>query len=38
MENASLEVARQVEGFDAILMGHDHRVWDEKVTDPREPP
>ena len=34
MENASLEVARQVEGFDAILMGHDHRVWDEKVTDP----
>lgn len=34
MENASLEVARRVTGFDAILMGHDHRVWNERVTAP----
>ena len=27
MENASVEVARRVPGFDAVLMGHDHRVW-----------
>lgn len=34
MENASLEVARRVAGFDAILMGHDHRIWDLTVTGP----
>ncbi len=34
MENASIEVGRQVAGFDAIFMGHDHRVWDLTVRDP----
>lgn len=34
MENASLEVASRVPGFDAILMGHDHRVWDKRVKGP----
>lgn len=34
MENASIEVARRVPGFDAILMGHDHRVWDERISGP----
>lgn len=34
MENASIEVARRVPGFDAILMGHDHRVWNERVQGP----
>lgn len=33
-ENASLEVGQQVAGFDAIFMGHDHRVWDLTVQDP----
>lgn len=27
MENASVEVARRVPGIDAVMMGHDHRVW-----------
>lgn len=26
-ENASMLVARQVTGFDAIFTGHDHKVW-----------
>lgn len=30
-ENASLEVAQRVPGFDVVLMGHDHRV-DKKWT------
>lgn len=34
MENASLEVARRVDGFDAILMGHDHQRWLETVASP----
>lgn len=34
MENASLEVARRVDGFDAILMGHDHQRWLEPVISP----
>lgn len=34
MENASREVARRVPGFDAILMGHDHRIWNEQVGGP----
>lgn len=35
MENASIEVALRVPGFDAIFMGHDHRVWDLHVDDPQ---
>ncbi|MCM1028295.1 MAG: 5'-nucleotidase C-terminal domain-containing protein [Pseudoflavonifractor sp.] len=35
LENASIEVGRRVPGFDAIFMGHDHRVWDLTVTDPK---
>lgn len=33
-ENASLLVAQQVEGFDLIMIGHDHRLYNEKVTTP----
>ena len=31
-ENASLEVAKNVPGFDIVLMGHDHQCFCEKVT------
>ena len=31
-ENASLEVATRVPGFDIVLMGHDHRRADMKVV------
>lgn len=31
-ENASLTTAKQVPGFDAILMGHDHKVFENTVT------
>ncbi len=31
-ENASLEVAQRVPGFDIVLMGHDHRRADMKVV------
>ena len=31
-ENASVIVAEQVPGFDIIFVGHDHRSWNEKVT------
>ena len=31
-ENASLEVARNVPGFDVVLMGHDHRRENMKVV------
>ena len=31
-ENASADVAKQVPGFDVILMGHDHRLSCEKVV------
>lgn len=33
-ENESLEVARRVEGFDAVLMGHDHREYCDTVAGP----
>ncbi|MDE7025039.1 MAG: bifunctional metallophosphatase/5'-nucleotidase [Paramuribaculum sp.] len=33
-ENASVSVAQQVKGFDAILMGHDHRVSNQMITTP----
>lgn len=33
-ENESLEVARRVEGFDAVLMGHDHREYCGTVMSP----
>lgn len=33
-ENASITVAQQVPGFDAILMGHDHRVHSSVVKAP----
>lgn len=33
-ENASLLVAQRVEGFDAILIGHDHKVYNDVVTSP----
>jgi len=32
-ENASLLVARQVEGFDIIFVGHDHQGWNKFVHD-----
>ena len=31
-ENASVLVAEQVPGFDVIFVGHDHRTWNEKIT------
>lgn len=34
MENASELVAREVPGFDLILMGHDHREYLDSVTAP----
>lgn len=33
-ENASVTVAKEVPGFDAVLMGHDHRVFSGSVTTP----
>lgn len=33
IENASLDIAREIEGFDAVLMGHDHTaVCDTVIT------
>ncbi len=32
IENASVKVAREVHGFDVILMGHDHRLYNETIT------
>ncbi|MCM1292845.1 MAG: 5'-nucleotidase C-terminal domain-containing protein [Bacteroides sp.] len=32
VENASLEIARNVPGFDAVLMGHDHQVFCDTVV------
>lgn len=32
-ENASLEVAKNIPGFDIILMGHDHQLFNQDVTD-----
>lgn len=32
IENASVKVAREVPGFDVILMGHDHRLYNETIT------
>lgn len=34
IENASLEVAKHVDGFDAILIGHDHQVYCDSVKSP----
>lgn len=31
-ENASKLVAEQVPGFDVVFVGHDHRGWNEKLT------
>ena len=31
-DNASVEVAQRVPGFDAVLMGHDHRLECKKVV------
>lgn len=33
-ENASVLVAERVSGFDAILMGHDHKLYNAKVKNP----
>lgn len=33
-ENASLLVAQRVEGFDAILIGHDHKVYNDVAVSP----
>lgn len=33
-ENAALDVARQIEGFDLVLYGHDHMRNCEEVTSP----
>ncbi|MCQ2201331.1 MAG: bifunctional metallophosphatase/5'-nucleotidase [Bacteroidales bacterium] len=33
-ENASVLVAQQVEGFDVILIGHDHKVYNQVVKSP----
>lgn len=34
VENQSALVAQEVEGFDAVLMGHDHSVFMDFVNDP----
>ena len=31
-ENASLTVAREVPGFDAVLIGHDHQIDSKSIT------
>lgn len=33
-ENASVLVAERVEGFDAILVGHDHRLYNKEAVSP----
>ena len=33
-ENASVLVAEQVEGFDALLIGHDHKLHNKKIKSP----
>lgn len=33
-ENASLLVAQRVSGFDAILIGHDHKLYNKMVASP----
>ncbi|NOY37228.1 MAG: bifunctional metallophosphatase/5'-nucleotidase [Chlorobi bacterium] len=33
-ENASVLVIRNVPGFDLVLIGHDHKLIKDKVTDP----
>lgn len=33
-ENESLEIARRVPGFDAVLMGHDHQTFCETIAGP----
>ncbi len=33
-ENASVSTAKQVSGFDAIFMGHDHRIFNGTVCGP----
>ncbi|MCM1111544.1 MAG: 5'-nucleotidase C-terminal domain-containing protein [Clostridium sp.] len=30
-ENASVEVAREVDGFDAVIFGHDHRLYNSTI-------
>ena len=32
-ENASLEVAKNIPGFDLVLMGHDHQLFNQDVKD-----
>jgi len=32
VENASVEIARNVPGFDLVLMGHDHQRYCERIT------
>lgn len=34
IENASLKVARNVDGFDAVFMGHDHQIFCDNVVSP----
>lgn len=34
MENASLVIANEVDGFDLILYGHDHQLYVEEITRP----
>lgn len=33
-ENASVLVAEQVDGFDVVLIGHDHKVYNKSVKSP----
>lgn len=33
-ENASVLVAERVEGFDAILVGHDHKLYNKEAVSP----
>lgn len=33
-ENASVLVAERVEGFDAILVGHDHKLYNKEIVSP----
>ncbi len=33
-ENASVLVAERVDGFDAILIGHDHKLYNKEVISP----
>ena len=37
-EDASMHVAEQVPGFDIIMFGHDHQLWNKTITNSAQQP